>query len=106
MAELSPPTPAWAKGRSRHALDTRVPNHLKRRGYIPTWPARATVFGVAGVPSDLTVPEGITIAADTSVVPPRLYRRLDDGWSSVNGLGAVGAVLDEFGYGGGYLGGY
>lgn len=61
-----------------------------RRGYIPTRPTGAEVFGVAGVPSDASVPAGTTIAYDTT--NKRLYRRLHDGWYSVNGDGAVGAV--------------
>lgn len=92
MPTLNPPSPAWRVGPGA-ALSTTLPRHLARRGYRPTRPVGAEVFGVFGVPSDATVPSGYTIAVDTSVTPPRLYRRLSDGWYPVNGDGETGSVI-------------
>lgn len=92
MAERQPPTPAWREGKFGSLSDTLgstrlttiVPSRLKKKGYIPTWPARAVVVGVAGVPSDANTPPGTTLAVNTDT--DNLYRRDPvDGWRSVNG---------------------
>lgn len=82
MAENQPPTPAYRRGFGG-ALTAWPPRDLVKRGYIPTWPDRAVVPGVAGVPSDATVPLGTTHAVDTTT--GLLYRKSGDAWLNVSG---------------------
>lgn len=111
--ELQPPTPAWPKDPSGHYLDTRDIKGLQRRGYIPTWPERATVYSVAGVPSDVSVPGGIDVVWNE--LNDLLYRRTPEGWLPVKGYpeGSVDMTLapalpdpDVGGFADGFAGGF